>query len=71
MPREWVTPVREPWCALIYQLLQAIDRHNSCYFITGDQWHLHKAEQLREYVRELKEWISRHERDGADQPPGS
>lgn len=61
MPREWNTPAREPWCPLIHQLLQAIDRHNSLFFTTGELWHLRKAEQLRQYVVELKEWISRHE----------
>lgn len=61
MPREWNTPLREPWNPLIHQLLQAIDRHNSLYFATGDRWHLLKAAELRQYVRELKDWISRHE----------
>lgn len=70
MPREWNTPLREPWNPLIHQLLQAIDRHNGLYFATGELWHLRKAEQLRQYVGEVKEWIGRHERAGADEPPG-
>ena len=59
--REWNTPIREPWCPLIHQLLQAIDRHNCLWFATQDPWHLHQAQYLRQYVRELKDWISRHE----------
>lgn len=66
MPREWVTPMREPWCVLIHQLLQAIDRHNGCYFATGDLWHLRQAEILRQYVIELKCWIVSHERADID-----
>lgn len=61
MPREWVTPVREPWCPLIHQLLQAIDRHNSLWFKTHDPWHLEQAAILRQYVIELKAWIVSHE----------
>ena len=61
MPREWSTPEREPWCPLIHSLLQAIDRHNGLYFATGDQWHLERAEDLRQYVISLKDWIGRHE----------
>lgn len=61
MPREWVTPIRQPWCPLIHQLLQAIDRHNGLYFATGDRWHLLKAAELRQYVSELKSWIVSHE----------
>lgn len=61
MPREWATPTREPWCPLIHSLLQAIDRHNGLYFATGDRWHLERAEDLRQYVVRLKDWIGRHE----------
>lgn len=57
MPREWNTPLREPWNPVICQLLRAVDHHNVAYFRTGDRWHLEKAAQLRAYVRELKDWI--------------
>jgi hypothetical protein len=61
MPREWATPTREPWCPLIHDLLLAIDRHNGLYFATGDRWHLERAQDLRQYVISLKDWIRRHE----------
>lgn len=70
MPREWDTPVREPWNPLIRELLRAIDRHNQHHFATGNAWHLAKAETLRSYVRELKTWISHHEQpDRAQHQP--
>ena len=59
--REWDTPVREPWNALIHQGLRAIDRHMHCYFDTGNTWHLEKAEGLRVYIMELKMWIHKCE----------
>lgn len=68
MPREWMTATREPWCVLIKQCLDAIDRHNSLWFATGDTWHLQRAEHLRQYVAELKGWIQRHERAGSAEP---
>lgn len=52
--REWNTPVRAPWNALIKEALQAVDRHNCAYFETGDVRHIHLAAKLREYVGELK-----------------
>jgi len=62
VPREWNTPVREPWNPVILQLLRAVDHHNSQFLATGDHWHAEKAEQLRQYVRELKTWI--HQQEG-------
>lgn len=62
--REWTSEVREPWCPLVYQLTQAIDRHNRLYFQTLDPWHLAKAEQLRAYARDLKAWIYVQENRG-------
>jgi hypothetical protein len=62
MPREWNTPAREPWNASIHQILKAIDRHNHEYFKTYDIWHLQKADQLRQYLHELKTWI--HQKEG-------
>ena len=68
MSREWVTATREPWCPLIKQCLDGIDRHNSLWFTTGDPWHLRQADCLRQYVIELKGWIHRHERAGSAEP---
>ena len=68
MPREWVTATREPWCPLIKECLAAIDRHNRLFFQTGDRCHLLQAEQLRQYVIELKDWISSHERAAGAEP---
>ena len=62
MPREWNNPIREPWNPIIHQLLKAIDNHNKKYFETGNHWHLQKANELRKYVSELKNWIYREER---------
>ncbi|NBW63599.1 MAG: hypothetical protein EBR33_10815 [Synechococcaceae bacterium WB4_1_0192] len=62
--REWNTPTREPWNKLIHEMLQAVDRHNRQLFITGDPWHADKAEQLRQYVRDLKSWI--HQQEGRE-----
>lgn len=63
MPREFNTDSRKDWNAPIHNLLKAIDNHNREYFKSGDLWHLEKAEQLRGYVRELKEWIKKKEND--------
>jgi hypothetical protein len=57
MPREWNTPLREPWNPVIHSVMKAIDNHTQAYFRTGDPWHLEKAQTLRVYILELKEWI--------------
>jgi predicted NAD/FAD-binding protein len=59
--RTWDTPVRESWNAIICHMLRAVDNHNRIYFLTGDDWHLAKAGQIREYVAELKDWIKDQE----------
>ncbi len=59
--REWNTPVREPWNALIHQCLKGIDNHTHQYIKTGNVWHLEKADTLRKYVLELKMWIHKVE----------
>lgn len=61
MPREWNTPIREPWNPVIQQLLRAVDHHTRMFFATRDPWHLAKAEQLRCYIRDLKDWINSQE----------
>jgi hypothetical protein len=60
--REWSTSVREPWCPLIHEMLQAIDRHEHIYRTQGNGWHAAKAQSLRWYVAELKDWIHAQER---------
>lgn len=61
-PREWNTPVREPWNPLIKEALHAIDRHEALYRETGHGWHCRSAAVLRTYVSELKDWIHSRER---------
>jgi hypothetical protein len=60
--REWNTPVRAPWNVLIQQMLMAIDRHSELYRLTGQGWHAAKAQELRDYVTELKTWIHQQEK---------
>ena len=59
--RTWNTPVREPWNACIHYILKAIDQHNACYFKDHNTWHLKKAEELRQYLEDLKTWIHSQE----------
>ena len=61
MPREFNTPIREPWNAPIHNILKAIDNHNQEYFKTNNIWHLEKADMLRKYLHELKTWIATQE----------
>jgi hypothetical protein len=62
VPREWNTPQRDAWNAPIHQILKAIDEHNREYLETGNRWHAEKAETLRSYLRDLKTWIHRQEK---------
>jgi predicted DNA-binding protein len=55
--REWNTPVRAPWNALIKEALQAVDRHNAAQLSGGDVRHAYLAQALRIYVAELKDLI--------------
>ena len=64
MPREFNTPIREPWNAPIHNILKAIDNHNQEYFKTNNIWHLEKADILRTYLQELKTWIATQETNG-------
>jgi hypothetical protein len=61
MPREFNTPHREKWNAPIHQILKAIDNHTHEHFKSGDIWHLHKAQELREYIKQLKDYIHKNE----------
>lgn len=63
MPREWSTSTRDSWNAHIHQTLKAIDNHNQEYFKTKNPWHLQKAQMLREYLIELKDWITIKEKN--------
>lgn len=62
MPREWNTPLREPWNPVIKHCLNAIDKHIALYIQTQDPWHFCQAEKLRQYVQDLKTWI--HSQEG-------
>ena len=62
MPREWNTPIREGWNSPIHNILKAIDNHTQEYLKDGDDWHLKKAQILREYISELKTWIHKNEK---------
>ena len=55
--REWNTPVRAPWNALIKECLLAVDRHNAAHLAAPDQRHAQLAQALRIYVAELKNLI--------------
>lgn len=59
--RTYNTSVRSPWNARIFHMIKAIDAHNELYFKTLDKRHLLQAEQLREYLRVLKDWIKEEE----------
>ncbi len=63
MPREFNTPHREPWNTPIHNILKAIDNHTREYLKSGDTWHLEKAQELREYISELKTWIHKTEKE--------
>jgi hypothetical protein len=52
---------REPWNPVIAHQLKAIDNHVACFLTTGEIWHLTKAQELREYVRQLKDWLCKQE----------
>jgi hypothetical protein len=59
--RSWNTPVRQPWNPIIKHCLNAIDYHVDLYVTTGDPFHLRQAQRMREYVHNLKEWITKEE----------
>jgi len=61
MPREWNTPIREPWNPVIKKCLDAVDLHTRLHLETGDDWHSIQAKTLRDYVNNLKTWIHKQE----------
>jgi hypothetical protein len=46
---------------VIAQALKAIDLHVAYFLTTGESWHLTKAHELRDYVRQLKDWLCKQE----------
>ena len=64
MAREWNTPYREPWNPVIKKCLDAIDLHTVLHLETQDQFHIEQAKILRQYVRNLKDWIHETEPEG-------
>ena len=64
MPREWNTPIREPWNPVIKKCLDAVDLHVKLHLETQEEWHLSQAETLRKYVIDLKVWI--HHQEGRE-----
>lgn len=63
MPREFDTPICQPWNPVIKKCLDAVDTHVKLHLDTGDAWHLSQAEILRKYVRDLKTWIHQQEKN--------
>lgn len=63
--RTWDTPIRERWNPIISSCLKAIDLHNELYFQTSDKWHIAKAQELREYVAELKNRLTAKESEAS------
>lgn len=59
--REWDNPIRGPWNPVIHNLLKAIDNHTMLYLKTRQTWHLRKAQDLRIYIRDLKDFIKKEE----------
>ena len=59
--RTFNTIHREEWNKPIHNILKAIDNHTQEYFKTQDPWHLEKAQELREYIRQLKDYIHQNE----------
>jgi len=64
MAREWNTPFREPWNPVIKKCLDAIDLHTTLHLETQDQFHVEQSRLLRQYVRNLKDWIHETEPEG-------
>ena len=61
--REFNTPHRKNWNTPIHQILKAIDEHMRLHLMTGDVWHVKKAEMLRIYLHELKTFIHSKENE--------
>ena len=55
------TKQRKDWNEPIRRIIQAIDKHTSLYLELRDPWHRDKAEDLRHYLQELKDYITKEE----------
>ena len=64
MSKEWNTSVRDKWDDPVRQIVKAIDNHTRLYLETGDHWHWERAEDLRNYLRKLKNYIHAQEGRG-------
>jgi hypothetical protein len=59
--RTWNTPIRDPWNPIIKHCLNAIDYHIDLFVQTHDPWHFCQAQKLRDYLKDLKNWITEEE----------
>jgi hypothetical protein len=59
--RTWNTPIREPWNPVIKHCLNAVDYHIDLFVQTHDPWHFCQAQKLRDYLKDLKNWITEEE----------
>lgn len=62
MPREWDNDTRNPWNPKIHNILKTIDLHTEMHLKTGDEFHYIQSRILRQYVRDLKDWIHNTEK---------
>lgn len=63
MTRDYEPATRKPWQDPIKHIVRAIDQHTALHLATGDLWHATQAQRLREYVAELKEWLTQQPPD--------
>lgn len=61
--RTFNTATRKDWNDKISNILRAIDLHNNLYFTTYNSFHKEQANLLRNYVKELKDWITEEEKN--------
>jgi hypothetical protein len=57
MGRTFNTVHREDWNKKIHNILKTIDLHTTLYIKTNNFWHEEQAQELRNYVKNLKTWI--------------
>ena len=63
MSRTFNTETRECWNEPIHQILKAIDNHTRLHLETGNFWHEEQANILRQYLRDLKDFIRKKENE--------
>jgi hypothetical protein len=54
MPREWNTPIREPWNPVIKKCLDGVDEHVKAYIKTGDDWHLITSRSVKKLCKNFE-----------------